>query len=1317
MKTSVRNFSISVLLTFAPFSRASDVDNFLAAKGQAFRQTNASAPVQISSDEPFRVVTSVSPGVPGAVTGATLLLPNNQLVTLEDEGNGAFHSEASFTTKSQLDAQVGPGLYKFTIFTANDGTNHAALTLPADMYPSTPHVANWLDSQDVDSALPFTLRWDPFTNGTANDYIVFSLADGGDNDIFSTPFLLESNALTGTNTSALIPANTLAPSQSYNARVLFVKRTGINTTNIPGATGLSGYYKETTLLLNTLPSPPDAGRIEFMARNFSAAETDPVAEVTVTRSGSQGTVTVEFTTSNGSATDGADYEGVATTLTFNDGETVTNIAIPLHEDFLLEGNETVNLTLSSPTGGAELGSRSNATLNILDNEVRAAGILQFSLVKVSVAESAPAVNVNIARIGGTAGTVSVNFHTVGGTAISDVDFVSTNGTVTFGPGIASKIIPIRILSDTLDETNETFSVVLDSTTGGAALGSNTTATVTITDDDTAGMLAFSAATYATNENATVALITVLRTGGLASGVTVDFTTLDGVTNPATAGVDYITNSGTLTFGSNELKKVFTVALINDFEIETNETVRLLLSNPTGGARLGAISNATLRILDDESTLSFTNANYTVTEAGLKLNINVVRTGARLTPVTVDFNTTDGTAGSTNDYRGTNGTLTFLPNVAFKTISIPIANDTIVDGNETFMVSLSNPQGGALLGSLTNTTVTILDNDKGGVISFGLTNYVATELGKNASILLKRTGGLASGVTVDFITTEGSATEGLDYSNATQTVTFKAGEISKIILVPILNDALDETNETVLLSLTNATGGASLGLSHATLSITDDDVGGTIVLSAASYATNENSEAFIITVKRSGGVASGVSVDFATQDGVALAGQDYIATNGTLYFASNELTKVISVSITNDLLAEGNETFSFRLTNATGGAVIGAISNATLTIRDDESSISFTNAAYTVSETGPSVSITAVRSGSLNTAVSVQFTTVNGSAISPNDYRGTNLTLNFAVNVSQQTVIIPIVSDTLDENNETFNAVLSNPLGGVQLGTVTNTVVTITDDDTGGIVQFGAATFSVSEGTANASITITRTGGLASGVTLQFTTAAAGNTATVGSDYTAVTTNLTFNVGETIKTVLIPIVADSLSEPTETVNLILSAPTGGAILGTQTTAILNIADKPDPNAIPLNGPLFITGTINGAAYTSLTNSALAADNPGGLFQVSANWTTGSGLSTVLHLMTVDVFPQQIGSFNLDNNSGNHGFATYTSTPFSGAAGARTWGVADGSITDGSSGTFTFDAIDHTAKLATGRFTLHMRETTGDIAGTFINVTGSFRIHLQ
>jgi hypothetical protein len=121
--------------------------------------------------------------------------------------------------------------------------------------------------------------------------------------------------------------------------------------------------------LNFTPSPNLAGTLQFSATAYSVAETAGSIAITVTRTGgSSGTVTVNYATGNGTATAGSDYTAAAGTLTFNPGETSKTFIVAVLDDALSEGTQTLNLTLSNPTGGAALGSPATAILSIIDND-------------------------------------------------------------------------------------------------------------------------------------------------------------------------------------------------------------------------------------------------------------------------------------------------------------------------------------------------------------------------------------------------------------------------------------------------------------------------------------------------------------------------------------------------------------------------------------------------------------------------------------------------------------------------------------------------------------------------------------------------------------------------------------------------------------------------------------------------------------------------------------------------------------------------------------------------------------------------------------
>ena len=230
------------------------------------------------------------------------------------------------------------------------------------------------------------------------------------------------------------------------------------------------------------------GTLQLSAATYSVAENGGSATITITRAGgSTGAVGVTVATSNGTATAPADYTAVSQTVSFAAGDTANKtISIPIADDALVEGNETVNVTVSAPTGGATLGTPSTAVLTITDNDVAQPGTLQLSATTYSVAENGGSATITITRAGGSAGAVGVTVATSNGTATAPTDYTAVSRTVSFAAGdTANKTVSIPIADDALVEGNETVNVTVSAPTGGATLGTPSTAVLTITDNDVA----------------------------------------------------------------------------------------------------------------------------------------------------------------------------------------------------------------------------------------------------------------------------------------------------------------------------------------------------------------------------------------------------------------------------------------------------------------------------------------------------------------------------------------------------------------------------------------------------------------------------------------------------------------------------------------------------------------------------------------------------------------------------------------------------------------------------------------------------------------
>jgi len=250
----------------------------------------------------------------------------------------------------------------------------------------------------------------------------------------------------------------------------------------PGGAGMSGVV---TVQGGTGGAP---GSLRFSNASYSVSEGAASATINVQRvGGDDGAVSVQYATANGSAQAGSDYSAASGTLNWADNDdTSKSFAVPILADSIDEANETVQLTLSNPGGGAGLASPSAATLTIQDDDAPAGspGNLRFSSSGYSVGEGAAAAQLTVERVGGTAGEVSAQFATANGSAVAGSDFVASSGSVTFGAGDGvAKTVNVPLLDDGAEEPVESFTVALTSPAGGAGLGNPSQATVSISDDD------------------------------------------------------------------------------------------------------------------------------------------------------------------------------------------------------------------------------------------------------------------------------------------------------------------------------------------------------------------------------------------------------------------------------------------------------------------------------------------------------------------------------------------------------------------------------------------------------------------------------------------------------------------------------------------------------------------------------------------------------------------------------------------------------------------------------------------------------------------
>lgn len=325
------------------------------------------------------------------------------------------------------------------------------------------------------------------------------------------------------------------------------------------------------------------------------------------------------------------------------------------------------------------------------------------------------------------------------------------------------------------------------------------------------------------EEAGVAQITVSRTGD-TGGATVSYEVLSEATDTATAGVDYQITSGTLTFSEGETSKAILVTLIDDQAEEDSETVTVNLTASTLATIDDESAILTIEDPSDEAgVVAIASSSYAFSEAGGVVTVSLTRTNTA-GPALVRVSSFASSATSGSDFEALeNYDVVFNAGELTKDISISLINDNQAEGAEQFQLVLTAPEGGLELGGVISTVVTINDDDS--AVQLDSLEVAALEASGIISVTLNRIGSTADAASVDFVTTDGTAQAGTDYTAATGTVTFAPGESSKVIEIGLVIDDELEGSESFQIVLSNPVGtNLSLGTpAMATLIILPDDV--------------------------------------------------------------------------------------------------------------------------------------------------------------------------------------------------------------------------------------------------------------------------------------------------------------------------------------------------------------------------------------------------------------------------------------------------------------------------------------------------------------
>ena len=1010
------------------------------------------------------------------------------------------------------------------------------------------------------------------------------------------------DALTGTATSGTdytaVPAGTLTFAAGTTSRSITVSVTG-DTTDEPDETVVVALSSATNATIS-------AGSGTGTIRDDDAAPTLSISSPSVTEgasgaaaltfrvrlsAGSGKRVTVGYADAlTGTATSGTDYTAVpAGTLTFAAGTTSRSITVSVTGDTTDELDETVVVSLSSPTNATI--SAGSGTGTITDDD--AAPTLSISSPSVTEgASGAVPLTFRVTLSAGSGKRVTVGYaDALTGTATSGTDYTAVPaGTLTFAAGTTSRTITVSVTGDTTDELDETVVVSLNSPANATI--SAGTGTGTITDDDAAPTLSISSPSVTEGASGSAPLtFRVTLSAGSGKRVTVGYA--DALTGTATSGTDYTAfAAGTLTFAAGTTSRSVTVSVTGDTTDEPDETVVVSLSSPTNATISAGSGTGTITNDDNAPTLAINSPSVTEGASGAAFLTFRVRlsagSGKRVTVGYADALT--GTATSGTDYTAfAAGTLTFAAGETSRSITVSVTGDTTDEPDETVVVSLSSPANATI--SAGTGTGTITDDDAAPTLS--ISSPSVTEGASGAAALMFRvtlSAASSKRVTVGYADAlTGTATSGTDYTAfAAGTLTFAAGTTSRSVTVSVTGDTTDELDETVVVSLSSPTNARiAPGMGSGTGTITDDDAAPTVAIGSASVAEGDGGAVpLTFPVTLSAGSGKRVTVGYADAlTGTTTSGTDYTAlTAGTLTFAAGTTSRSITLSVTGDTTDELDETVVVALSSATNATI--STGTGTGTIRDDDAAPTLSISSPSVTEgDGGAAALTfrVTLSAGSGKRVTVGYAdALTGTATSGTDYTAVPAgTLTFAAGVTSRTITVSVTGDTTDEPDETVVVSLSSPANAtISAGSGTGT---IRDDDAAPTLSISSP--SVTEGASGAvplTFRVTLSAGSGKRVTVGYADALTG-TATSGTDYTAVPAGtLTFAAGTTSRSITVSVTGDTTDEPDETVVVALSSATNATISAGSGTG--TITDDDAAPTLSISSPSVTEGASGAAALT-------------------------------------------------------------------------------------------------------------------------------------
>ena len=684
---------------------------------------------------------------------------------------------------------------------------------------------------------------------------------------------------------------------TLNTNISTIKLTNNSVTDKTFAGGTKTYY-------NFWNATGSTGIVTVSGTNvFNDFKIDAGREVNFTASTNQ---TVTTFTATGTAESGIILHSTSSTTKATLTKSGAGV---ISSDYL-----TINDLTGSPASRWYAGANST---DGLDNSGWVFTVVPQPTVTIAVN------NASISETGGTStvtatlgsyytSDVTINLAYTGTATLTD-DYTRTGTSIVISPNSLTGTVTIGTVGDVLDEDNETVIVDIDSVTNGTESGTQQQ-TVTITDDDESPTVSIAVDTATIAEAAAVSTITATLSTISGRSVTVNL----GYTGTATGtGTDYTASSASIVITAGNLTNTATITAVQDTLDEVDETVIVDVSSVTNGTESGT-QQQTVTITDDDTppTIQFTSTTGSGSEGTTPANLELSLSTASSKEITVDYAVTGGTAtGLGVDYTLASGTATVTAGATTTNIAVTVVNDIMDEDSETIIVTISNPTNSSLTAN-TAETYTITDNDAPPTIQFTSTTGSGSEGTTPANLELSLSTASSKEITVDYAVTGGIATgSGTDYTLVSGTATITAGSTTTNIAVTVVNDTMDEANETIVVTISNPTNSALGANTAETYTITDNDAAPNVTLSTSGSTVAENGDNLTITATLAAISALDATINLSFS-GTATADTDYVVSAASISITAGNTTGTITINPSTDTGDEATETILVDISSVT-----------------------------------------------------------------------------------------------------------------------------------------------------------------------------------------------------------------------------------------------------------------------------------------------------------------------------------------------------------------------------------------------------------------